>query len=436
MVWEDLKALLKNKGVAYDIFYEEKVKEIFQFRQDQPYSCEKTERRGVGLRVIKDGRIGFSATSDFNKLKQLVDTAITLSFYGERIPLKLPNEKDLPEVKTVANKTSLIKSEKLFSLGEELIALIKEKEPEIKIDLAIEKENCYGRLLNSEGFDAFYERLTLELSFEGLLVLEEGLVWLYDFYNLSENPDLDLKKVAENFSLLAKLAKKKAQISTGEYSVILLPFPAAHFFSLLFVGANGKQLEKQATPLINKEGKKIAPEFLNVIDDGTYPFGFNTSPFDGDGIKRQKTKVIENGIFCNFLFDLTTAQKLGRKSTGNGERSYESLPRIQATNICLLPASDYSLERMIKNINEGILIFSMLGAGQSNVLAGEFNWVINLGFKIEKGELVGKIKDCMFAGNFYEYLNRILLIGSEVKDLGNYFLPPILLEKCKIVAKN
>ncbi|MEO0097444.1 MAG: TldD/PmbA family protein [candidate division WOR-3 bacterium] len=435
MVIEDLKGLLKDKNIIYDIFYEEGHQESFQYRGDEPYSCEKKETRGVGLRVIKDGRIGFSSTSDFSKLKELVDTALTLSFYGEKVNIKLPWEKDLPEVKTISNKTSLIKSEKLCSMAEELISLIKEKEPEVKIDLSIEKEYQYVRLANSEGFDASYEKIILGFGFDGLLVLEDGITWLSDFYNLSENPELDFKRVSEDFCQLIKIAKKKVKINTGEYKVILMPIPAAHFCSILFVGANGKQLEKNATPLIDKEGKQIAPTFLNIVDDGIYPFGYNTSPFDGDGIKRRSTKVIENGIFSNFLFDLVTAQKLNRKSTGNSDRSYGNMPRIQATNIYVEPSSDYPLTKIIKDVNNGIIIYYMLGAGQSNVLAGEFNWVINLGFKIENGEIIGRIKDCMFAGNLYEYLNKIILIGSEIKDLGNYYLPPIVLDKCKIVTK-
>ncbi|MEO0105072.1 MAG: DNA gyrase modulator, partial [candidate division WOR-3 bacterium] len=258
MVIEDLKELLKDKNIIYDIFYEEGHQESFQFRGDEPYSCEKKERRGVGLRVIKDGRIGFSSTSDFSKLKELVDTALTLSFYGEKVNIKLPWEKDLPEVKTISNKTSLIKSEKLYSMAVELISLIKEKEPEVKIDLSIEKEYQYVRLANSEGFDASYEKIILGFGFDGLLVLEDGITWLSDFYNLSENPELDLKKVSEDFCQLIKIAKRKVKINTGEYKVILMPIPAAHFFSILFVGANGKQLEKNATPLVDKEGKQIA----------------------------------------------------------------------------------------------------------------------------------------------------------------------------------
>lgn len=435
MIIEDLKELLKDKNVIYDIFYEEGHSEIFQFRGDEPYSCEKKEKKGVGLRVIKDGRIGFSSTSDFSKLKELVNTALALSFYGEKVDIKLPLEKTLPEVKIVSNSASLIKSEKLFSMGEELISLIKEKEPEIKIDLSIEKEYQYVRLTNSEGFDSSYEKIILGFGFDGLLVLEDGITWVSDFYNLSENPFLDLKKVSEDFLKVIKISKKKIKINTNKYKVILMPLPAAHFFSILFVGANGKQLEKKSTPLSDKEGKPIAPSFLNIIDDGIYPFGYNTSPFDGDGIKRRRTKVIENGIFCNFLFDLITAKKLNRESTGNSDRSYESMPRIQASNIYVEPSKDYPLSRIVKEIKDGIIVYSLLGGGQSNVLAGEFNWVINLGFKIENGEIIGRIKDCMFAGNLYEYLNKIILIGSEIKDLGNYYVPPIVLDDCKIVAK-
>ena len=79
---------------------------------------------------------------------------------------------------------------------------------------------------------------------------------------------------------------------------------------------------------------------------------------------------------------------------------------------------------MVKSIDTGILVHYVMGLGQGNALAGEFSVNLELAFKIERGEIVGRVKDCMLAGNVYDALQDIAAVGNIT--LSNHFISHIL----------
>ena len=81
-------------------------------------------------------------------------------------------------------------------------------------------------------------------------------------------------------------------------------------------------------------------------------------------------------------------------------------------------------EDMVKSIDEGIIVEQLLGAGQGNMLGGDFNGNVLLGFKIEKGEIVGRVKDTMISGNVYQLLKEIAAIGSDAKWVNGFLNTP------------
>ena len=90
----------------------------------------------------------------------------------------------------------------------------------------------------------------------------------------------------------------------------------------IFEGINGDSVYRGASFLAGKLGQKIAGDNVTVIDDGTIPGGFGTSPFDGEGIPTRRTVVIENGVLKSYLLNTYTAKKLGLQTTG------QRLPRL------------------------------------------------------------------------------------------------------------
>jgi PmbA protein len=83
-----------------------------------------------------------------------------------------------------------------------------------------------------------------------------------------------------------------------------------------------------------------------------------------------------------------------------------------------------------------LLADSALGLGQGNVISGAFSNSLGLAYKIEKGEIVGRVKDVSIAGNVYDLLQNVAAVSRETEWIYNNFrLPYILLEGMNVVAK-
>jgi PmbA protein len=95
-----------------------------------------------------------------------------------------------------------------------------------------------------------------------------------------------------------------------------------------------------------------------------------------------------------------------------------------------------SFEDMVKGIKEGIIVEQLLGAGQGNMLGGDFSGNVLLGYKIEKGEIVGRVKDTMVSGNVYKLLKNITAIGSDAKWVsGSLCTPSICCANVSVAAR-
>jgi len=77
----------------------------------------------------------------------------------------------------------------------------------------------------------------------------------------------------------------------------------------------------------------------------------------------------------------------------------------------------------------------VLGLGQGNIFNGDFSVNLALAFKIEKGEIVGRVKDAMLAGNAYDALNHIRALGAEPEWYGSMHAPFLQVEALSVVGK-
>ncbi|MFC2018705.1 metallopeptidase TldD-related protein [Chloroflexota bacterium] len=136
-----------------------------------------------------------------------------------------------------------------------------------------------------------------------------------------------------------------------------------------------------------------------------------------------------------FLYDLQTAAQAGTRSTGNGSRSRGGLPSPAPSAIVIAPGTT-TLDEMIQDIKEGLIIEHLMGAQQGNILGGDFSGNVLLGYKVENGKIVGRVKDTMVSGNIYQVLKQITAIGSEAKLVGGFLnTPPIYCPNLSVASK-
>ena len=136
-----------------------------------------------------------------------------------------------------------------------------------------------------------------------------------------------------------------------------------------------------------------------------------------------------------FLYDLQTAGLASATSTGSAERAGTTQPAISTTALLVEPG-DTTFADMVKSVKDGIIVEELMGAGQGNVMGGDFSGNVLLGYRIENGEITGRVKDTIVAGNVHDALGAVQAIGSEARWVGGtVYTPPILFEKLTVSAK-
>jgi PmbA protein len=230
-------------------------------------------------------------------------------------------------------------------------------------------------------------------------------------------------------------AKRSATIQSGHMPVLFAPEGALVLGLPLMLGVNGKNVYTGVSPMRDKVGSKLFDDKLTLVDDATIDGKFESAPYDDEGVAHRRNMLVEKGVLHGFLYDLKTAVQSGVESTGNASRGLFNPPSPSPTNLIFQPG-DTSLGDMIAGIDEGLLVEDVLGLGQGNIISGAFSNSLSLAFKIEKGEIVGRVKDVSIAGNVYELLREIAAVGQESKWVYNSIrLPYILLPDMNVVAK-
>ena len=185
----------------------------------------------------------------------------------------------------------------------------------------------------------------------------------------------------------------------------------------------------------DKKGRQVFAPELSIWDDATTDFCPASSICDDEGVPSQRTPLVENGVVMSFLYDLQTAGETGMKSTGNASRSLTSLPSPSLSAL-LIREGKTSFEEMLADVKEGLVIEQLMGATQGNILGGEFSGNVLLGYKVQNGQIVGRVKDTMISGNVYEILKEGIVIGSDWRWVGGSLrTPPIYCPSVAVAAK-
>jgi len=198
---------------------------------------------------------------------------------------------------------------------------------------------------------------------------------------------------------------------------------------------NGKTVLKGASPIGDKLGQPVFDKQLWLWDDPTISYRPGSRPSDDEGIPSQRTPLIEQGGVTNFLYDLQTAALAHTQSTGNGRRGHGGLPAPSPSAFVIKPGNT-TFDEMVNDIKEGLIIEQLMGAEQGNILGGDFSGNVLLGYKVESGKIVGRVKDTMVSGNIYQLLKQITAIGSEAKWVGGFLnAPPLYCPRLSVASK-
>jgi len=397
-------------------------------------SAQVEQTRGIALRAIVDGRLGFAASSDLTAEERLLDNVLTSARHGDPASFTFPKPTPGPQVEVYDDRVASLTIADLVSLGQELMAIVHEVDPQVHVKLDLERSVRRVSVHNSRGGQVEEVRSPLGIGLMIERVRGDDLLVLYDYWSassLEERPHTFLQRIAHKL----ELAEQAAAVRSGRQPVLFSPMGATVLGLPLMEAVDGKNVYQGISPLAGRLGEQLFDSRLTLIDDATLDGRPGSACHDDEGVPTRRTVLIGDGTVQSFLYDLKTAAQAGTTSTGNGSRGLFSPPRPSPSNLIVAPGQT-PLADIIAGIDEGVLADSPLGLGQGNVISGVFSNTWGLAYRIEKGEIVGRAKDISIAGDVYQDLRHIGAISQESEWVyGGLRMPHILLESVNVMSK-
>jgi len=403
--------LAMKSADAAEVFFSESESRRAEFENNRLKYITTKSVRGAGLRVIRNGRIGFASTTDLSRPEKLAEHALESAKYGREAKFAFPSGVRPTAVNVFDQRVIDFPIEEGVRRTAGAIEKILAAAPRAQCGGDVTKRFGRNQIVNSAGLDAAYEFTEFDCDLSALLVRDGSLLWLGD-HDASCGLFDKWDKLAGKVIADIRAAEHELVPEPGVYPIIFTPDAIDPLLSTFEQGVNGKLVQKQISPLIGKLGRQIVDTRITISDDSTIDFASGSSPVDCEGLATRKNVLFERGVLKGYLYDLQTAGMLNAQPTGSGMRGFNHQPSPDTTNLVIEPG-DMPFEKMISGLKRGILADQLLGAGQSNTLAGEFSVNIDLGYLVENGEIVGRVKDCMVAGNVFDAFNRIVALGDK-----------------------
>ncbi|QGG46569.1 peptidase u62, modulator of DNA gyrase, putative [Heliorestis convoluta] len=377
------------------------------------------EDRGIGLRIFKNGRMGYAYTSDLDEkvLEGTVERALANAVWTGEDPYHvLPSKVDrYPQVDTFDPEIGNTSVEAKINLAKEIEAAARASDQRI----AITERSSYQdaeytvSIVNSRGVDASYRGAYCGAY--AYLVAEEkgenqtGFALSYGLRFSDINP----VKVGQEAAHKAVRMLGAKRIASKRMPVLLDPYVVTQFMGILTPSLTAEAVQKGKSPLAGKGNTLIASPTVTLVDDGRLEGRIASAPFDGEGVPSSRTVLIEEGILKNYLHNSYTARKEGVISTGNGTRgSFRGTPEVGTTNF-YLQAGNKSTDELMQDIDYGFYVTEVMGMHTANPISGDFS-IGAAGLLIEKGRLTTPIRGVAIAGNLMELLQNIDGIGNDL----------------------
>ena len=225
-------------------------------------------------------------------------------------------------------------------------------------------------------------------------------------------------------------------IKSGKYKTLIYNEAMVSLLSTFAGVFSGDAAQKGLSLLKDREGEIIASSIVTLVDNPLLEDGLASTPFDDEGVATYKKEIISKGKLETLLHNLKTANKAGIKTTGNGfKASYASTVGISPTNFYIEKGSK-SIDELYEEVGEGLMITELAGMHSgANSITGDFSLAAK-GFYIENGKKSFPVEQITIAGNFFDLLKEIKVIGEDLKfPMSSVGSPSVIINELSVAGK-
>ncbi len=400
-------------------------------RQGEVETIEYNRDKGVGITVYIGQRRGNASSSDFSvqAMRDTVDAALSIARYTAEDDCA-----GLPEEALLAREMPGLDLYHPWDLPvEQAIALARDCE-RAGLDSDPRISNSEGAtanvhesqfvIANSLGFIGGYPTSRHSLSCALIAGGEESMERDYWYSVARDAADLlpadELGCVAARRTLRRLNARKLKTVQAP----VLFEAPVAASLLGHFVGAvSGGSLYRKSSFLLGQLDQPVFAPHINIEDVPDLPKGLGSSPFDDEGVRVQRRRIVEDGVLRGYFLGSYAARKLGMQTTGNSGGTH---------NLILRPG-ELDFDGLLKQMGRGLLVTELLGQGVNHV-TGDYSRGA-AGFWVEQGEIQYPVEEITIAGNLRDMYRQMVAVGNDVLVQGARQCGSILVDGMTIAGR-
>lgn len=376
-------------------------------------SCE-FEDIGLGIRAVKDNRIGFGYCVPGAEEKG-VKKARDLSIVSPERVIPFPSPTPLPSVavfdKKVVNEANDGKGAEFVHQLIEGTAVKKDIIPtggQVSIIMRSRVVANTQGVFFQEDETAVFCRVAATIPGERISLSAAEM-------ENSRKCEIDFEDVGIRAGKKVHSMREKSSIATGMYPVVLSPHAWAQLLWFAVIPAFlGENVRKGNSVYGEQMETLVASPSLCITDEPTTDWGLGSGAFDDEGVTSRRVPLLTDGVVKNFLYDLKDSIKSSTTSTGNGVRAGVKAPPETNDRNIVVRGEGSAAVALIEDST--LYVDNVMGAHTANAVNGNFSVVVNPAWLIEKGEMQGRLDGVMISGNVPEILREVEL-GNDYKGI-------------------
>jgi PmbA protein len=420
-------------GEAVEAYAEESRHTDVEARKGEVEGLTSAESRGVGVRVIAGGRLGFAYAAD----PRDDEIVATVEHARENATLGTEDENNvLADASEYEPIEGLFFDEQAAMPADDKVSLALQVERvAVSSDPNVGKvEQCgfgdaIGRvaIASTTGVSAEFRRTGCWCVAVTLAERDGDTQTGFSFQVAHRASDLDPDAVAREAAERAARMLGAVKPQTQRVPVLLDPFAASSFLGVLAGALSAESVQKGRSLFADLVGERVGADVFTLVDDGRLLDGPAAAPFDDEGVPAGRTDLIGAGVLNGFLHNTYTARRGSTTSTGNASRAgYRSTPGVGATNFYVQPGS-MSFESLLATADGGVLIQDVSGVHSgANPISGEFS-VGATGLRIAGGALGEPVREMTIASTLPDMLKSVAAVGSDLRFFSSVGTPSILI---------
>jgi PmbA protein len=387
-------------------------------------SFASAESAGLGVRVVREGRVGFAwvaALGEAAAAEALAEARDNAQYatVDEHAGLAEPDGVEPATLDLWRDELASTPAEKKIELAMEADRLTRAGDARIRQVPFCDYSDGWGEsaIATSTGIEAESRKTSCFVSAYAVAGEGDGTQTGYGYSAARRIEDLDVSKASEDAVTRATRLLGAKKPASSRLTVVFEGRVSSTILAIIASTLSGEEVAKGRSLFANRVGEEVAVANFTLVDDPTAAVAWGATPSDAEGLACRRNSLIEGGKLLGYLYDTHSARLAGTVSTASAVRGgYRTTPGVGARAISVEPG-DLDQDEIIARIDHGVLVQSVSGIHSGvNAVSGDFS-VGAEGLMIRNGQLAEPVREITIASSLQKMLQQVSFVGSDIEWL-------------------